>query len=206
MSTCRPAVRVSRAVPCPLPDATQVLRALSGDRDTFDRLAVALGPPLVGMLTSLLAGDEDTARDVVQDAFLAAWRTRPQLAAPRLFPAWLYRVARNRAISWLRHRHPKGRAFLPLVAERLELPDRRGADGEVTPIDDLLPHVRTCLAALPGSHEGPLRLFYLEGLRTREAAHVLGLHEGAFRTRLHRARGRLRADVQRRLRGHPHAP
>ncbi len=206
MSTCQPATRVSRAVPCPLPDATQVLRALSGDRDAFDRLALTLGPALVSMLTRFLAGDVDTARDVVQDAFLAAWRTRPQLAAPRLFPAWLYRVARNRAISWHRHRHPRGRAFLPLVAERLDIEDRRGRAAEAERPSDLLPDVRACLAALPVSHQGPLRLVYLEGLRTREAAHVLGLHAGALRTRLHRARARLRAAVQRRLRGHPRAP
>ncbi len=130
--------------------------------------------------------DEQSARDVTAETFLAAWRRLD--AVPRDSElAWLYMTARN----MLRH-ELRGRARRSRLGERLQSQalhsDINVADGV---IDRL--HAQRLLDALPPKDREALQLIEWEQLNIGMAAQVVGCTVATFRVRLHRARRRLAA-------------
>src|SRR5215472_17155795 len=71
---------------------------------TVQDLISAERSPLVARLSFALGGDRDAAEDLVQEAFLRAWRSLPPDLGDDQQRAWLYRTARNLAIDELRRR------------------------------------------------------------------------------------------------------
>jgi len=90
--------------PAELSDATLALRAGDGDTVAFEAVARRHGP-LMRVLASRLLGTDAEADDVVQEAFLTAWRRLPDLDEPERLRNWLMRIATNKAIDRLRARH-----------------------------------------------------------------------------------------------------
>jgi RNA polymerase sigma-70 factor (ECF subfamily) len=135
--------------------------------------------PIIRYLQILL-GDDDLALDCAQDTFLRAYdhlrRGRP------LTPAWLYTVARNRAMDEFRHRKPLSR-------DEDEL-ERIPADGEQ---DAHVAAVRRVMTALRTEDREILYLHTVDRFTTEEIAEMLGIRPGAARMRLMRARDRFRA-------------
>jgi RNA polymerase sigma-70 factor (ECF subfamily) len=146
-------------------------------RDELIRLIDRYERPVFNFLAVLL-GDRDTAQDFTQDAFLRAFE---QLQRGRqVNVAWLYRVARNRAIDELRRRKRVRTDW-----ERLE----GIADGET---GEHAEPVRKALAQLsPGDRE-LLYLFDIDGFDAREIGEMLGISSGAVHVRVFRARERFR--------------
>jgi RNA polymerase sigma-70 factor (ECF subfamily) len=187
--------------PRPGPDrATRRLDALvacaqAGDRQAFREVTEALGPPLLRFVTGYLRGDADTASDVVQDTFVAAWRKIDTIRPGGHIRPWLYRVARCKAITWLRRRGPQGTPMDSI--EHYEDAGFLLPDEDETGCDELAPMpsldaLRAAIALLPPLYAGAIRLHYLHGFDTRETAHLLGVPRTAVKMRLHRARKKLR--------------
>ncbi|MHC5011875.1 MAG: RNA polymerase sigma factor [Planctomycetota bacterium] len=82
--------------------------ARSGDPRAFRTLADAFGPDLIRFLTFFLRGDVHAAHDVAQDVFLRAWDAMDEMTDARHLRRWCYRVARCKAVTWLRRRGPRG--------------------------------------------------------------------------------------------------
>ena len=122
-----------------------------------------------------ILGDNREAEDAVQETFIAFWqKAPPELASPG---AWLMRVLVNRCRSRLRA--PWRRRNVPLQeALSAAAPEERQELEE--------------LGQLPPADRAVLHLFYYEGFSTGEIAGILGVREGTVRSRLTRARGRLR--------------
>jgi RNA polymerase sigma-70 factor (ECF subfamily) len=131
--------------------------------------------------------------DLVQDILAQAWRAFGSYDADRPFATWLYRVALNVAISWLRRHAPRQRATVPLD---VDVHDAAGA-----PLDPVAAErVRALTAAI---HELPpldraLVLLYLDDRTHRDIAAVLGISESNVATRLHRLKQRLRRSLESR--------
>lgn len=127
--------------------------------------------------------DEQSARDVTAETFLAAWRRLD--AVPRDNElAWLYTTARN----MLRH-ELRGRARRDRLGERLQSRSVHSdsvADGVVDRL-----HAQRLLDALPPKDREALQLIEWEQLDIVMAAQVVGCTVATFRVRLHRARRRL---------------
>lgn len=99
-----------------------IARARHGDADAFEQLVVAYEGP-VYRLALRMCGSAEDAREVAQDAFLAAWRGLPAFRGDSRFSSWLYRLTTNAAIDFLRReKHHLGN--LPLE-EAPERPDPR---------------------------------------------------------------------------------
>lgn len=99
-----------------------IARARHGDADAFEQLVVAYEGP-VYRLALRMCGSAEDAREVTQDAFLAAWRGLPAFRGDSRFSSWLYRLTTNAAIDFLRReKHHLGN--LPLE-EAPERPDPR---------------------------------------------------------------------------------
>lgn len=176
-----------------------VRRARSGDPRAFRTLADILGPELIRFLTLLLNGDDHAAHDVAQEVFLCAWDGREQFESGEHLRRWSFRVARCRAVSWLRARRPPGRQVesLDIVGESGR---RRGDVYAVDPSPgrDSAEHaVATALRRLPPRYAGAVHLYYVQGYSTQEAADLLGLKRSALKMRLLRARTYLRRQLHR---------
>jgi RNA polymerase sigma-70 factor (ECF subfamily) len=130
----------------------------------------------------------EAADDVVASTFLVAWRRLDAVPADSL--PWLLAVARNVIATQQRGSRRRG-------ALRLRL---EGADaGAVapSPADERSGRVATALARLPANDREAITLIAWDGLRPAEAARVLGQSPATFRVRLHRAKRRLRRELER---------
>ena len=87
-----------------------IARARHGDADAFEQLVVAYEGPVYRLALRMCGSTED-AREVTQDAFLAAWRGLPAFRGDSRFSSWLYRLTTNAAIDFLREKY----APMPIV-------------------------------------------------------------------------------------------
>ncbi|GIF39211.1 RNA polymerase sigma factor [Actinoplanes xinjiangensis] len=129
----------------------------------------------------------EDASDIVAETFLVAWRRSRDLPPDDEVTLWLYGVARRVLAN-----HHRGGARRERLGERLR--HRITSLIAVDPGHDVPQRlaVRAALARLPEADREVLMLTVWEGLQPREVAEVVGLSAGAVRTRLSRARARLR--------------
>lgn len=176
----------------------EALRA--GDRAEFARL-VETYSNLVYRLGARMLGNAQDAEDVLQETFTKAFRALKDFDGRSSLSTWLYRIATNEALMALRRRRPE-----PISVE--EPAGLAGEDGKPLQIVDwcCLPeeemlsaearaHLEQAIQALPASLKAAFLLRELEGLSTRQTAEVLGISEVAVKTRLSRARLRLREEL-----------
>ncbi len=95
-----------------------VERVRQGDRAAFQEVAKEVGPALERFLTRRLRLDADTVSDVVQDTLFTAWRHMDRIRDADHLRPWLFRVARYKAITWMRRRGPRGAIMDSLDVDR----------------------------------------------------------------------------------------
>jgi RNA polymerase sigma-70 factor (ECF subfamily) len=176
-----------------------VERLRRGDGAAFEELLRAHTGRLLAVARRLLGNEED-ARDVVQDAFLSAFRSIDRFDGQAALGTWLHRIAVNAALTKLRsrRRHPEKpiEELLPTFLEDghqarppRDWPDPSAALSRQETRDSVRRHI----GELPEDYRTVLLLRDIEGMDTEETARMLGLTPGAVKTRLHRARQALRA-------------
>jgi RNA polymerase sigma factor (sigma-70 family) len=156
----------------------------------FERLYADHGRAVLAYAVRRAADAQDAA-DVVADTFLVAWRRLDDVPPGRAGRLWLYGVARHVLANQQRSERRRER-----LGERLrhELP---GALEGVPPPASQTGVVRAALAGLGLEDQEILRLCGWEELTPGEIATVLGISQVAARSRLHRARRRLRGALER---------
>jgi RNA polymerase sigma-70 factor (ECF subfamily) len=165
-----------------------VEQARAGDQRAFEML-VDRGTPRALRLAMSILGSEADARDVVQDAFIRAWRELPRLRDLDRFDAWLARIVINGCRDrWRSHRRV---ALREIRAGELD-PDREPS--ATVPIGDHVASadmIRRAFARLDVDQRTLLVLHYVEELPVTDIAASLGVPVGTAKWRLHRARGAL---------------
>ena len=142
--------------------------------------------------------EEEDARDAVQEAFLAAYRSIGRFEGQSRLSTWLHRVVVNACLMKLRSRRRKPEQSLDLeTTARLASPSAENAHSLLEDHQDAT-GVRAAIATLPESHQRVLVLRDIEERDTRETARVLAISPAAVKTRLHRARTALRSRLQAR--------
>jgi len=133
------------------------------------------------------------APDLLQEVFLAAWRSAATLRSPRRLGAWLLTIARNRAAT----HHARD------VARTEPLPDEPGGDlaapssNASSPTDGDGTEILAALRSLPKAYRETLAMRLVEGMSGPEIARALGRSEGAVRVNLSRGMARLREALRR---------
>ncbi|HEV3166777.1 MAG TPA: sigma-70 family RNA polymerase sigma factor, partial [Isosphaeraceae bacterium] len=155
----------------------------AGDESAFGELVERYSPRLRFYLRKML-GVGPAAEDALQDVWLDAVRAVAKLLDPGAFPAWIYRLARDRACRTLRRR----RIYLPLEEEDL-LQD--AGDSEAFSADDVR-QVHAALDTLRPEHREVVVLRFLEDMSYDDIARVVGCQVGTVRSRLHYAKRALR--------------
>jgi RNA polymerase sigma-70 factor (ECF subfamily) len=158
-------------------DAQLARAAIEGDAPAFGRLVERLRAPLIGYLIGLTGGRDD-AEELAQETFLKAWTRLDGLHEPAAVGAWLYRIARNLAMSKVRR--PR---TVPLAADVAQ-----GEPGE----DPRLLSLLAAVARLGESHREVIARKHFAGQSGQAIAQQLGVAEGTVRSRLSRAYEELR--------------
>jgi RNA polymerase sigma-70 factor (ECF subfamily) len=169
-----------------------VRRARRGDRAAFDELVRRTYVDTLAVARRY-TGNEDDARDVVQEAYLRAYRGIRTFRGDARFSTWMYRITANCAATFHeRRRRHLGAASLDDHADELldASPDR---DPELRATAALLRRdLESAVRRLPERLRTVLVLRDVYDLAHDEIADLLGITEGAAKVRLHRARRRLR--------------
>lgn len=174
-------------------DRLLVERAQGGDRQAFDRL-VAKYQRKLGRLVGRLVRDSAEVEDVVQEAFIKAYRALPAFRGDSAFYTWLYRIGVNTAKNHLAaqgRRAPTSTEFDNDEAEHF-------AEGDLlrdidTPESLLMTKqigqtVNQAMDSLPDELREAIVLREIEGLSYEEIAQAMGCPIGTVRSRIFRAR------------------
>jgi RNA polymerase sigma-70 factor (ECF subfamily) len=181
-----------------------VLDAASrGNTAALHSLALALQPRIEKQLLRYPLSDEDR-RDLVQSTLMQVVRRVGSFRGDSRFSTWLFRVTANEALMMMRsQRRHRARLVEGLDLEDLEsLPAANDsghgelADGAAA-ASERDAKVRRALEQLPADYRDVVSLHYHQDLDLQEIAHRLSTTESAVRSRLHRARSRLRALLER---------
>ena len=181
-------------------EAGLIAQLRAGDELAYEHVVRTYGGRLLAVTRRILGSDED-ARDVVQDAFLNAFRSVNRFEGNSKLSTWLHRIAVNAALMKLRTRKRKPEqsieTLLPAFLDDGHHEERFQSWDE--PVDQVMERaetrqlVRAQIDALPESYRTVLVLRDIEGLDTEETATMLGLTVNATKIRLHRARQALRS-------------
>jgi RNA polymerase sigma-70 factor (ECF subfamily) len=176
-------------------------RLRAGDDAAFEELVRTYTPRLLG-LARRIVGNEEDARDVIQDALLSAFRSIDRFQGDARLGTWLHRIVVNTALMRLRRRRRKPEEsiepLLPAFQSDGHFVEQFSAWSRAEGADAALSRretrelVRGLIERLPDSFRTVLLLRDIEGLDTEETARVLETTPNAVKIRLHRARQALR--------------
>lgn len=170
-----------------------VQRAVDGEREAFDEMVRRTHRDAYG-LALRLTNDEEDARDVVQDAYLRAYRSLDRFRGDARFSTWLYRIVANCASTTTgkrrRHRHDPLPDDVEVVEPRPDHDPAVQAD-----VNDLRAALDRAIRDLPPRLRSVVVLRDVYDLPHDAIADELGISVSAAKVRLHRARRRLREQV-----------
>lgn len=179
----------------PSEDQILVTAVLAGDSDSFNQLVERYQNRAYGLCFRML-GDSDAAADVAQDTFISAYRHLPSLRGE--FRPWLMRIVANACRDVLRSnkRHPSV-SLDTNPRDEDESPALQIADANPNPEEHLMRAelhrtISVALLQIPQDQRTVVILSDIEGMSYDEIAEVTGANIGTVKSRLNRARARLR--------------
>ena len=176
-------------------DQELVIRAQNGDTEAFNPLVHKYQQKIYNLIYRRVR-DRETAKDLCQEVFLKAWQALPNFKEQSVFYTWLYQIAVNCSIDFLRKRDREivfACEELPQNADDcLPMLHRQPSPCQILEREELGRMIRTAVHRLPSGQCHAFRLRYLEDLPIKEIASRLGKSENTIKTYLHHARQRLR--------------
>ena len=173
----------------------EIIRSvLRGNVNDFEKLVTAYEKNVYSLALRMV-GDPEDAADMTQETFIKAYRSLSSFRGDSKFSSWLYRIASNVCLDFLRSRsrHPQVSLNSSDEDDRttFELPDMSRNPEEQLMKKLSMEAVRRGLEQLPEQQRQILVLRELGGLSYAELARILGLEEGTVKSRIFRARKRL---------------
>jgi len=171
-------------------EAELIAAAQGGDRGAFDELVRRTFVDTF-TLARRLTGNEEDARDVVQEAYLRAWRAIGKFRGDAQFSTWLYRITANAAVTHLRKRNRHRAEPLDEVVEPADV-RQEAQPATMAESADSMQRISAALDELPPKLRSLVVLKDVYGLPHEVIADELGISVAAAKVRLHRARRKLR--------------
>lgn len=182
-------------------DTQLVASALTGSQEAFRELVVRFERPVYSLIARMVQ-DPAMAEDLAQEAFVKAYRSLRSYDASRKLSSWLFKIAHNTAIDYLR------KSVLDVVS--LEAPLEEEGRGGLAAVladpsvenpaaaverRDMARFLERAIGRLRPEYREAVVLFYLEGASYQEICEVTGLPLGTVKTNLHRARKELAQEM-----------
>lgn len=181
------------------PDSVLVSRAQAGDLDAYDQLVRRHQERVYGTIYHMTASHEDAA-DLTQEAFIKANNALKGFKGDCSFFTWLYRIAVNRTLNFLKQRRNRS---IHLSLNDLDLnaehdPDIVALVSEQTPrrdldLTELQERLNAAMLKLSEVHRMVVVLHDIQGLPHEEIATIMDCNPGTVRSRLFYARQQLQA-------------
>jgi len=173
-------------------DAELMERTRAGEREAFGAIVDRYKDDLVAYLARLTRSRE-RAEDLAQETFLRLYRAAPRYRERGKLAAFVYRIATNLLRSEER-RERRWRVLTPALGSQAKTYEEPGGPRHLME-SELRQRLAAAVATLPLTLRSPLVLFEIEGWPQREIARALGCRVGTVKSRLHRARARLRQEL-----------
>ena len=177
-----------------------IRRAAEGDADAFEALMLAYEKQVYNLALRMV-GNPDDALDLSQEAFLRAWRGLSNYRSDSAFSTWLYRLTSNVCIDFLRRE--KKRKVVPLhytdeeEERELDIPDAGPGVEERLIGQAEQEQVAAALNQLDSEYRQALILRVFQDMSYAEIADILGIREGTVKSRIARAREKMRLLMQK---------
>ena len=177
-------------------DAQLIQRVLEGDDTAFSVLVKKYQKPVHALVWRKI-GDFHIAEDITQDTFLKAYQKLSTLKKPQRFASWLYVIATNYCKMWVRKKRLSTQSLEDISSTALESATYSGyviAENEQETAEAQREVVKKLLAKLQESERTVITLHYLGGMTYKEISEFLGVSVGTIKTRVYRARRRLKKE------------
>jgi RNA polymerase sigma-70 factor (ECF subfamily) len=181
-------------------DVKAVLLCQKGDTDAFEILVERHQKRMLNVAYRML-GDYDEACDVVQEAFLAAYRAIRSFRREAKFSTWLYGIVVNHARNRIKQAQARSRHETRLIDDPVELKDgclqREVPDCGESAVEklekkEIEARVQECILTLETEYREVLVLRDIQGCSYEEIGGMLNLADGTVKSRLYRARAALK--------------
>ena len=173
-------------------DELLLRRAQGGDPEAFERLMEPL-EQLVWRVCWHYTGSREAAEDCGQEAMIRIWRSLESYRGDCALESWVYRIAANCCMDWLRKKkRDQSVSMEPLAEQGFDPADDAPGTEEQVIAKDERQRLREAIAHLPEDQQEALILTQLEKVPYEEAAQALGVSEGTVKSRVNRAKARLK--------------
>ena len=178
-----------------------ITAARDGDRRAQESLVRLYEARLYGHILRIVKNTED-ARDILQETMVRALTQLDQFNPAHSFTGWVYRIATNKALDFLRHRKVEFRTFTYEEDVPIETVADQAVPGDEAVADRLdWETVEACMERLDPRYRAVLFLRYRDGLAYKEIAEALGIPMGTVKVLLHRGRNELKRLVRKEVGG-----
>ena len=169
-----------------------VEQARAGNCAAFEQLYRRHRDRIYGLLWRLSCGDAGLAEDLLQEAFVRAWRKLDSFRGESRFATWLHRLAVNVALSDRRTRVKRVEKETALEGEA-----ERTISGEKDVYMGHRMDLEQAITTLPERARSVLVLYDIEGYSHAEISEITGMAVGSSKAQLHRARKLVREELQK---------
>ena len=166
-------------------DRALVTRIAQGDEHALHTLYLTYRPRLYRYLWHQLRGDEQTVADLLQEVFLAIWRTAAQFRGDAQVATWIFQLAHNHVVRVRSRAHHSADMPLDDMSEQVQLV--ASAEDEVVGRLTLL----DALKQMSPKQREVLELIYLQGFSLEEVARIVAVPVGTVKSRVNTARQHL---------------
>ena len=183
-----------------VPDTELVRRAQGDDLEAYQELMQRYHPRIYSLIYNMTSNREDT-EDLLQEVFIKAHSALPKFKGNSSFYTWVYRIAVNRTINFLKKRKRRGTLSLNDVDTGIERDEvyvelsRKNTpfrDARMTEIQEKL---NNALQRLSEKHRTVVVMHDIEGIAHDKIAEIIGVSSGTVRSRLFYARKQLQAEL-----------
>jgi RNA polymerase sigma factor (sigma-70 family) len=181
-------------------DAELVQRAQQGDAAAYAELMTRHQGKIYGLVYNMTGNKQDT-EDLVQEVFIKGYKVIHRFQGKSSFYTWIYRIAVNRTINFLKRRKRRAALSLNDVDQHVETdPDYQDLCARSSPLRDaglseLQEKLNVALQRLSEKHRTVVVLHDIQGIPHEEIGKMIGCSSGTVRSRLFYARQQLQADL-----------
>lgn len=162
-----------------------VERCQSGERAAQEQLYKLYAGAMYNICRRIM-GDEEDARDILQESFVDAFRKLPNLRETSTFPLWIKRIVTNNCINALRKRKLETQS----MDDHLDVMEEEEIDYDFTRFQ--ADQIMNAIDCLPEGCRTVLNLYLFEGYDHKEIAEILRVTESASKAQYSKAKARIR--------------